>query len=252
MEPEEYELMYRVEDRHWWYRGMAQITHGVLDRFVSAGSLRILDAGCGTGAVLRSLERYGSAVGLDRARLGLELCRKRDLRNLVEGSVAELPFRDGRFDLVVSYDVLCCCTGSDDERALTELRRVLSPGGHLLLRLPAYDWLRGRHDERVHIAHRYTRSELDRKLRRAGFSVSHASYVNTLLFPIVLLKRMSERLAPGRQTESDLSLSAGPLDALFRLALRAEVPFVRTIGLPFGLTVLALAQRPEDDPSSHS
>jgi len=66
MEPREYEIMYRAEQCHWWYQGMAAITRNILDVFYAPGSgLAILDAGCGTGAGLLFLSQYGSVTGLD-------------------------------------------------------------------------------------------------------------------------------------------------------------------------------------------
>ena len=258
MNPEEYEVMYRVEDAHWWYRGMEAITRAVLDRAIGRGrDRRILDAGCGTGAVMGYLADYGAVTGFDFAPEALRFCRMRQRDRLSRASVLALPFADASFDLVTSFDVLCERSVVDDEVALREFARVLTPplspplrggderggGGYLLLSLPAYNWLHGRHDEAVHIRHRYTAGELKDKLRRAGFEPVRISYANMLLFPIAALKRASERLAPNRQGGSDLTIGAGPLNTPLRWVLSAEAPLVARSGLPFGLTVVALAQK---------
>lgn len=255
MKPEEYEVMYRVEDAHWWYRGMETITRAILDRAMGRGhGFRILDAGCGTGAVMGYLADYGEVTGFDFASEALRFCRKRGRDRLNCASVMALPYRDGSFDLVTSFDVLCE-RAVDDEAALREFNRVLSPprppsdgerpggGGYLLLRLPAYNWLRGRHDEAVYIQHRYHASELAGKLRRAGFEVKHISYANMLLFPAALLKRASERLMSGRQAGSDLTIGFGALNTPMQWILSLEAPLVARTRLPFGLTVVALAQK---------
>jgi SAM-dependent methyltransferase len=243
MNPEEYEVMFQVEDHHWWYLGMEQITCGLLDTVVGRGrNLRVLDAGCGTGAVMRYLAPYGRVVGFDFSAEALRFCTQRGHERLSQASVLQLPFADNEFDLIVSFDVICEI-GVDDGQALREFARVLKPGGRLFLRLPAFRWMRGRHDIAVHVAHRYDRREIKHKLRLAGLAPEKTSYANMFLFPIAAAKRWSERFTAGRQTGSDLTLDPGPLNGLLQTILSAEAPLIRSIGLPFGLTVVALAQK---------
>lgn len=245
MEHAEYEMMYRAEDHHWWYSGMRAITMAVLDRHVGRGhGLSILDAGCGTGACMQYLAPYGTVAGIDLASEAVDFCRQRGLERLARASIVELPFADAAFDLVTSFDVMSACTPDLADTALREFARVLRPGGRLLLRLPAYQWLYGRHDELVHTRHRFSRGEIARRLRQHGFAVEHTSYANCLLFPLAALKRLKDRLLPPRQARSDVSVSGGRLGSLFGWLLRAEAPWVRRVGLPFGLTVLALARKP--------
>jgi SAM-dependent methyltransferase len=244
--------MYRVEDTHWWYLGMERITRAVLDRAIGRGrSLRILDAGCGTGAVMGYLSDYGTVTGFDFAAEALHFCRVRQRDRLSRASVLALPYADESFDLLTSFDVLCERAVVDDDLALREFARVLrspdavsgKPGGRVLLRLPAYNWLHGQHDEAVYIRHRYTARELKHKLRQAGFEPKHVSYANMLLFPAAVIKRASERFMPIKQQGSDLTIGTGLLNTPMRLILSAEAPFVARTGLPFGLTVTALGQR---------
>lgn len=246
MNAEEYEVMYRAEERHWWYAGMHQITRAVLNRwYAPGGSLRILDAGCGTGGAMTAyLADYGQVTGFDFAAQALALCRRRGARRLARASVMQIPFADDSFDLVTSFDVLCERAVSDDVAALGEIYRVLVPGGRVLLRLPAYNWLRGQHDRAVHIRHRYTCAEIAVRLQRCGFQVEHLSYANMLLFPLAVAKRSAERLWPSRSQGSDLTLDIGPLNGPLRVILSAEARYVAQPGLPFGLTAVAVGRKP--------
>ncbi|MBC7227098.1 MAG: class I SAM-dependent methyltransferase [Thermoflexales bacterium] len=247
MNPEEYTIMYQVEDHHWWYRGMARITRAVLGRWYRPGSgLRILDAGCGTGGAMASyLRDYGEVTGFDFAGEALSFCRLRGATRLTRASVVEVPFADESFDLVVSFDVLCERAVRSDPDALREFYRVLVPGGRVLLRLPAYNWLRGRHDVAVHIRHRYTCGEIARQLREAGFQVELLSYANMFLFPGALVKRMAERLLSRQKGPSDLAVNVGPLNGVLTAVLSAEAPLVARGLLPFGLTVVAAGRKPQ-------
>jgi ubiquinone/menaquinone biosynthesis C-methylase UbiE len=245
MNHEEYEVMYQVEDHHWWYLGMERITCALLERAWppnrEARSLKILDAGCGTGAVMKYLARYGEVTGFDFSAEALKFSRRRGHTRLAQASVLQIPLASDQFDAIVSFDVICE-TGVDDRQALREFARVLKPGGIMLLRLPAYTWMRGQHDVAVHVAHRYTRREVDDKLRETGLSPLHTSYANTFLFPLAAAKRWSEHFLP-QQHGSDLTLNPGTTNGMLRTVLSAEAPLVKSIGLPFGLTVAALARK---------
>jgi SAM-dependent methyltransferase len=244
MNLDEYEVMYKAENTHWWYRGMTAITRAILDRHVGRERrLRILDAGCGTGAVIGYLSGYGSVVGFDFSTEALRFCQKRQLSRLAQASVNGSAITDASFDLVVSFDVLCERAVPDDMIALREFARVLAPGGRVLLRLPAYDWLRGRHDEAVHIRHRYTTGELGERLGESGLEAEHLSYANCILFPIAATKRMLERVLPP-QEQSDLTIGTGMFNRPLGAILAAEAPLVARTGLPFGLTVVALGRKP--------
>ena len=246
MEPAEYDVMASVEDRHWWYSGMRALSAAWLDAsFAGRTDLRILDAGCGTGGNADFLRRYGSSVGLDLSRQALQLGYRRLPGWILGGSVMELPFKADVFDLVTSFDVLYHRAVLDERAALRETRRVLKPGGKLLIRLPAYQWLFARHDRAVHTRHRYTAAEVRKLIGEAGFEVEHISYVNSLLFPLVLGQRMLERLAPHNgDTESDLLPPGRLANTLLRSALEGEATWLRRNGsFAWGLSVLCLARK---------
>ncbi len=243
MKAEEYEIMYRVEDTLWWYRGMEAISRAVIERnYARGGKLKILDAGCGTGAVMNYLTDYGCVTGMDFSSQALQFCRVRGKEQLTQGSVNRLPLADHNFDLVTSFDVLCC-HGIDEHMALSEFVRVLKPGGRAMLRLPAYEWMRGAHDLAVNIAHRYTRDDIRQKLVQAGFEVEHVSHANMLLFPLAAFKRLVMERLSRKQEKSDLTLGTGGMNSFFKNVLTTEAKWVAGAGLPFGLTVVALARK---------
>jgi len=244
MKPQEYEAMYRAQTSLWWYRGMAKITGTVLNGYYQRGDrLKILDAGCGTGASLSLLAAYGEVVGLDSSPVALGFCRGQAGGRFVRGTVNGLPFVRDVFDLVASFDVVCCL-GVNDESALAEYARVLKPGGRVFLRLPAYNWLRGAHDRAVDIRERYTAKLARQRLEKAGFLVERVGYANTLLFPVAAAKRLSERVF-GSQHASDLTLNYGRLQQLFEAVLSSESRLINLARFPFGLTVLAVGRKLE-------
>jgi ubiquinone/menaquinone biosynthesis C-methylase UbiE len=244
LDPREYELMYQVEDRHWWYRGMETITRSILNRWVYIPNPRILDAGCGTGAAMTTyLAEYGKVTGVDLYPQALAFCRKRNASRLARASVLNLPFAPASFDMVTSFDVLYERAVSNEGTALNEFFRVLNAGGYILLRLPAYDWLRGQHDKRVHTNRRYTKKLVKELLEQSGFIVEHLSYANTFLFPLAVAKRLGERIFPPKDDQSDLSLDAGGFNTILGNILASEAPFVAQTSLPYGLSVFAVGRK---------
>lgn len=245
MEPREFDTLFAVENHHWWFLGMRRITVALVARvFRGRTDLEILDAGCGTGGGMTYLAPFGSVTGCDLFPAALALCRRRGLTRLARATVTRLPFADGSFDLVTSFDVLCHRQVGDWAAAVVEFHRVLREGGRVLLRLPAYDWLRGRHDEAVHTRHRFTAGEVAQALVAAGFSVEKLSYANTLLFPLALGQRLAARFAPRAGAESDLGRQPPRwLGGLLRRVLSGEAPWLERHGFPFGLTVVAIGRK---------
>ena len=132
MEPSEYRAIYTVEDRHWWYAGMARISRTLLTAaYPDRRDLRILDAGCGTGGALDFLAHFGAVTGSDISPLALAYSRARGHAALNQASVTALPYAAASFDLVTSFDVLYHRAVGDPRLALGEFRRVLSPGGRV-------------------------------------------------------------------------------------------------------------------------
>jgi SAM-dependent methyltransferase len=247
MEREQYAIMARREERHWWYSGMRRVAMAVLEHALAGQSgLRILDAGCGTGGTTIELRRFGKVVGIDLAWEALEPARGRGLSRLARASIERLPFGDASFDVATSFEVVYHLGVASDMSALIEMRRVLKPGGLFMLRVPAHDWLRGEHDRLVHTRHRYSRTEVSSKLIEAGFDVERLSWANTLLFPPAVLKRLLERSNNGHDGtagEPDLWQPPAVLNGILEGLVAVEAQAIpRGVPLPFGLSVLAVAR----------
>ena len=246
MLPHEYPTMFRVEDAHWWYRALRHWLRGALSRYLPAGS-RLLDAGCGTGATLELLRSSGyEAVGADLSAEALSLAGGRPgvAGRICRASVDRLPFADGAFDGVISLDLLYLLDEAQEPEALREFRRALKPGGVLVLHLPAYEWLRGEHDQAVATQRRYEAGMLKRKLSAAGFEVLRVEYRNLLFLPAVaVLRRVFRRgRTDAARATSDLTLGAGPLNGLLALAAWAEEAVGRWAPRPWGSSVCAVAK----------
>ncbi len=245
MNPREYLAMFEVEDRHWWYRGVRCDVANAMARFAppAGGSGRLLDAGCGTGGLLAGLRESHARTetGIDISMEGLSLARSRGLRRLVRGSVSRLPFASGAFDVITSIDVLAH-REVDEREALSEFRRCLKEDAVLILQLPAFDWLRGGHDDAVWTKRRLHKTEVERLLREAGLSLRRSFYRNSFLFPAAALRRLLSRRPASHEARSDV----GPVPPFWNLLLGGILLLEsaargRGFRLPFGLSVFCVA-----------
>jgi SAM-dependent methyltransferase len=245
LKPLEYRRMFEAEERQWWYAGQRAVAAALLEPWARArgpGPLRLLDAGCGTGFNLRALSPLGSALGIDLSPDAIRFCRERGVLAL-RGSVLRLPFADGAFDAVTSFDVIYHDWVTDDRAAVAEMARVLRPGGALLVRVPALEALRGAHDAEVLTRRRYTRGELLALLEGCGLEVARSTYCNALLFPLLFARRTLDRLL-GREG-SDVGFLPPPLEGAFRRLMELEAWCVRRgLGFPVGASAVALATKP--------
>src|SRR4051794_38305915 len=95
-----------LEERHWWFVARRRILLGMLEQnLATKGGLEILDAGCGGGATMERLRRYGSVWGTEISEEAVEYNRERG-REVIVGSIEDLPFPDESFDLALTLDVI--------------------------------------------------------------------------------------------------------------------------------------------------
>ena len=232
----QYERVHAVEQDHWWFVGLRELVVEALRERLARGA-RVLDAGCGTGRVLAEMPADWERVGLDSNPGVLALARAQEGIEWVEGSIDALPFADASFDAVVSLDVLSDARVADPLKAAGELRRVLRPGGVLVLNLPAYRWLMSGHDIVAQTGRRYTAKGVARLLAELGFGERRVGYRMTALFPVAVARRLARR--GGAST--DVGAVPARLNAVLTQLLRIENRIVRRVRLPFGLSVFAVA-----------
>jgi SAM-dependent methyltransferase len=252
MESTFYEDYYRHENGHWWFRWRYELITKLVRSLKTGDDFQILDAGCGTGQMTKKLEGIGRAIGLDSAQEAIDYARSRGVQRLVRGSITAPPFADGSFDCVLALDVIEHV--DDDMGILTSLYQVIKPGGHLIITVPAFDALWSEHDEINHHRRRYRSPHLRHLIAEAGFQVDRITYCNTALCLPVLVTRKAKNLwraisrqRPGenRPLQSDLGDYPKPVnDALFSL-MCVETKLMDRFDMPFGVSILAVARRPE-------
>jgi SAM-dependent methyltransferase len=237
-----------AEARHFWFRGfrafvLPLIQHALKGRMPA----RILDCGCGTGANVEMLSRFGRSFGFDLSSVGLRLGHEAGRTRLARASVTAAPFPGNAFDLVTSFDVLYSLETPDERAAVAEMFRLTRPGGYVLINVAAMHLLRGDHSVLSREVRRYSRTELQRLVTGAGFAITRLTYTNVTLFPPLMLVRFVHRwrgLAPEEQAHGEITVPWAPLNTLLTGVLLLEGAWIRRFNTPFGSSLLCLARKP--------
>jgi SAM-dependent methyltransferase len=196
----------RIERDHWWFRGRRRLVGGMIRAFGIPPSAQVLDVGCGTGSNLRMLVEldFEDVTGLDRSEDAIRWCREKELPTVERGDLCALPFPEDHFDLVLATDVLEHI--DEPDAAVAELRRVLRPGGTLIVTVPAFESLWGLQDDVSHHRRRYRKDELVAQLRAVGFTVARSFHFNFLLFvPIWLARQLVRWLGVEVASENEIN-----------------------------------------------
>ena len=247
MRPLNYQIMFDIEDEHWWYVGrraivLAQVAAALRkDGRWQMTDGRLLDIGCGTGGNLDHLKRYGQMHGVDLSPIALSLSRQRGHERVMFATANELPFADESFDLVTALDVIEHL--DDDTGGLKEIHRVLRPGASAIIFVPAFQALWGPNDDQSGHRRRYRLPQLHERVAAAGLKIERISYANTAMFlPIWLGRKILNAL--GRAGQSENRINHPLINRLLARVFASEAGWLRRHTLPFGVSIICVARKP--------
>ena len=242
MDSAAYAIEAAIEADHWWFVGRRLLFSDLIKGFGLPRDAEILDVGTSTGTNLRLLRDlgFGRITGVDQSPDAVRFCAEKGLGAVQLGDICALQLPERRFDLVLATDVIEHV--NDDLAALRELRRVLRPGGYLLLTVPAFHLLWGLQDDVGHHKRRYRLHRLLKMLPVADLSPRRYFYFNYLLFlPILTARRLMRRLKIRVASENEINTGwfNQTLTRVFRFDVRTA-PWLRP---PIGVSALVVATR---------
>jgi SAM-dependent methyltransferase len=250
MQSEIFEAIYQNEKTNWWFVArrrlvrQALVRHGA-PRTASGFSprLRLLDIGCGTGAMLEEFAPLGTVVGTDLSPVALQFCLGRGLRRILFADGTLLPFADGSFDGISAMDVIEHI--EDDAAVLRECQRICAPGGVVLITVPALRWLWSTRDERLAHKRRYHRAGLMAIAQQVGFEVEKCSYYTLCLLPPFAAVVWSDRLL-GRKPHVKQDVATLPrwANRILLALLLAEQWLMRWVNYPAGVSLFCVLRKP--------
>jgi len=224
---QEYQAMFEVEDRMWWYKTLHdRVIHEIKAASPAYRDLHILDAGCGTGGLLTRLQAEGMTRlrGFDYNAYAVEFSESRGLP-VSRKDITALDYPAESFDVVISNDVLYQFDDPELTDALRGIYRVLKPGGLFITNNNAFRVFGGIHDLAVGSKRRFVKADFDRFLALfPGFRVEKATYWSLLLSPLILGVRLFQKLqlrlgwVRAEEVRSDVSLPSPAInDFLYRV-----------------------------------
>lgn len=242
MERVVFERMAEQDQQHWWFVARRRILAEVIRRVVRPrNGAKVLEVGCGTGHNLAMLGEFGALDACELDAVARGMASDRLGRPVLEARLPDLSmFKAGSYDLIALLDVLEHVP--DDVGSLKAIRKLLKPGGALLLTVPANKWMWSAHDVAHHHFRRYTKGELGRLLSQAGFEARLHSYFNSLLFPVIAAARIIGRIR-GNESADDEMPGVKVNRALERI-FGFEARLIGRAPMPFGVSLIAVVRRP--------
>jgi SAM-dependent methyltransferase len=246
MDPAEYANLDSVEATHWYYAGKRELLRYWLEKVgPPQPSDVLLDCGAGTGRFALEwqdrcrvlvLDDHAEALAMLRARF-----RPEQVLSLKNDTV---PLPDGSVDYVTALDVLEHVKA--DAAVVEGFHRLLKPGGHALVTVPAGMALWSDWDEALHHFRRYRRSQLRALFPERDWDVRYVNYTNVMAYPAVWIIRKLRRIAGWKRaatasTRAEDRVPAAPVNAMLQrifVALgKMRIPF------PFGVSLILVARR---------
>ena len=239
---------------HWWFASRTRALDAVISRFLpDAPDLHILDVGCGAGNMIHHLSRYGQVKGLDIDARPVKVARQRGYDVDQFDATQPLPFDPNSFDAVTALDVIE--HNEDDLAILGDSYRVLKPGGHMIITVPALMWLWSHNDDINAHVRRYTAEELKQKLSQAGFEARRVTYNNFFVFPLaaalILLRRSAKsepELASHHLDEAEYQVemepASPPVNAILTQVGKVEAGLLGYVNLPIGTSLIGVGRKP--------
>lgn len=241
MQLSHYETLYRYELHHWWYRVRRELVHDILKKYCGGSTnMRLVDIGCGTGALTKELEQYGDCVGIDISPQAVEFCKSRGVRSVRVGNAEKTDCAPGSIDAVICLDVLEHLP--DDTKGIAEIKQILKPGGIAIIFVPTFMLLWSITDEVSHHYRRYRLPEIEDKFRSADLTILRSSYFNTLLFPLIAFVRVSVRLLHINM-HSEAETGNGLVNTVLYQIFAFERRLLAYVNFPFGVSGMLIIKK---------
>jgi SAM-dependent methyltransferase len=247
MPPPRYELHREIEDTHWWFLARRRIIIDLLTRFLPPNKgLTVAEVGCGTGGNLVQLDKYYRAIGTEISAFAANVARERAGCPVFLGDGLDgLAGMAGEVKGVLLLDLLEHM--GNPVGFLSRMHSSMPSDALLLVTVPAGQFLFSEHDLAFGHLKRYNRRDLRDELSQCGFSVIYISYFNSLLYlPAILIRLLRKLILPfrkGARYKTDFWFPPPPFNRILDEIMAAERFLLRRFALPFGLSLIALAQK---------
>jgi SAM-dependent methyltransferase len=235
--------LYLKEDNYWWSVIRRRELVYAFKRFSKSqlqAPFKILDIGCGGGALLKDFSLYGEVFGVDISAQACAFSSKK-IGHLALADARSLPFKGSSFNVVLVADVI---EHIDEESlVLKEIRRVCSCPGLCILTVPAYNCLWGKRDLLLGHKRRYVIDDLRRILKKSGFEMVNSSYTCALLFPPLFFANKIWSLFKRQPLKTDIVSLPKSLNKLLIYLFTLESRVLLRLPSPIGTSIICVARK---------
>lgn len=238
-----YPFIAHAEKNHFWFRARRRLLFHLIQKTIpDARGKTFLEIGCGTGGLLPVFQKLGFRVtGMDMHKEALSHARRVSSVRLIKASFPS-------YKTTIHYDVLGLFDvvehQADDRRFLSSCRALLRKHGILFLSVPACPWLWTGIDDASGHMRRYTKRELVKKLKKAGFSIEFCNYWNCLLLGWYVLWRWQYLFHRGKsQIKTYVTIPPYPINLFFLSLLLLEEWFFFHTSVPIGSSLFVVARK---------
>ena len=231
---------YKLGNNYWWLAGKYMLVVWLAEKYKALKRKScIVDLGCGPGNLLDRISKKSRLIiGLDRSISALQFCQSRGYEFLARADFNETPIASNIIDCVFSIDVIEHL--NNDEKALSEIHRILKPGGISVITVPAFMFLWGKHDEIYNHKRRYTLKELKFKATKVGFNPLFISYYE---MPFLLPLWIFRKLRYNKLQSDDFIVLPKYLNSLLTKIIFSERLILKYFPLPFGVSIIGIFKK---------
>lgn len=244
---EAFEVLSKVEKKHFWFTTRNRIIEIILNRFIQPSTNRkFLEIGCGSGIVMTHLEKMGfSVTGLDIHMEGLKLAKKKTKAKLIHADILKTKIKK-KYDVVGLFDVIE--HSQDDVSFLEKSGHVLKTKGKIILTVPANMGLWSRIDQISSHKRRYTKQSLNAMLKKAGYEIEFVSYFNFLLYiPQLIFRKLSNQKIEDKEDNvilsEQLKVPHPLINITFGWVSLLEAQLLRITSIPIGTSLIIVGHK---------
>lgn len=228
-----------VSQDGFWFRGKRSLISGMLRKHLNGtGKPAIVNIGAGTGDDLDVIAPFGNVYASDVDEESVAMIPDNFCYEKRVADACALPYDDAFFDAAVAFDVLEHI--ENDKKAVSELFRVLKPGGVFIFSVPAGSDIFSGHDRALGHFRRYDKEDVVTLF--SGWKKEVLNYWNSLLYPLAAAKRKSKKSMEDKIQDQTVS---APIGHMLSVILKMEARLlVAGVQLPKGLSIVGVMRKP--------
>jgi 2-polyprenyl-3-methyl-5-hydroxy-6-metoxy-1,4-benzoquinol methylase len=234
-----YQKQRELQNSHWWFRGRKDIVKYILKNIIKNNHNLILDIGSGSGGMISAIKELGTIESVELNKKLFYDLKKMNIKKIYHYDITKKR-PNKKYNIITLFDVLEHIK-NDEELLLQINNNLLKKRGVLVITVPAYNWLWTIHDDLNIHYRRYTKKEINRKLKKARLSIIKSTYFMTLLFPLAIASRVKIKLFQLKSL--DLYMPPFFVNKVLHNIFVFERRIIDKISFPFGLSILIIAQK---------